>query len=60
LKPVFFAKYNQNDQVKEDDMGTACSKNGEKSTYRILEGKSEGKAPRRSWEDNNKIVLRKI
>jgi hypothetical protein len=25
---VLFSKYNQNDQVKEDEMGRACSTNG--------------------------------
>jgi hypothetical protein len=37
-------------------MGRACSTNGEKNAYRILEGKLEGKRPlgrrRRRWEDN--------
>jgi hypothetical protein len=41
--------------VKEDEMGRACSTNGEKrNAYRILVGKPEGKRPlgrprRRSW-----------
>jgi hypothetical protein len=35
-----------NDQVKEDEMGRACSTNGEKrNAYRILVGKQEGKKP---------------
>jgi hypothetical protein len=46
-------------------VGGACSTNGEKrSAYRILVGKSEGKGPlgrpRRRWEDNIKMDLRRI
>jgi hypothetical protein len=34
------------DQVKEDEMGRACSTNGEKkNAYRILVGKPEGRRP---------------
>jgi hypothetical protein len=48
---------------KEDEMGRACSKNGEKrNAYRILVGKPEGKRPlgrpRRRWVDNIKMGLR--
>jgi hypothetical protein len=40
-----FTKYNLNDQVKEDEMGRACNRNGEKrNAYRILVGKPEGKS----------------
>jgi hypothetical protein len=51
------------DQVKEDEMGRACSTNGEKrNAYRILAGKPEGKRPlgrpRRRWVDNIKMDLR--
>jgi hypothetical protein len=43
---VLFAKYNQNDHVKEDEIGCACSTHGENgNTYRILVGKPEGKRP---------------
>jgi hypothetical protein len=39
LQPVLFTKYKQNDQVKEDQIGKACSKyerRGEEETaYRI-------------------------
>jgi hypothetical protein len=47
-----------------DEMGGACSTNGEKrNTYRILVGKPEGKRPlgrpRRRWEYNIKMALRK-
>jgi hypothetical protein len=46
-------------------MGGACSTNGENRTaYRILVGKPEGKRPlrrpRRRWEDNNKMDVREI
>jgi hypothetical protein len=52
-------------QVKEDEMGRACSKNGKKiNAYRILVGKPEGKRPlgrpRRRWVDSIKIDLREI
>jgi hypothetical protein len=48
-----------------DEMGTACSTNGEKrNAYRILAGKPGEKIPlgrpRRRWVDNIKIHLRKI
>jgi hypothetical protein len=47
----------------EDEMGRACSTNGEKrNEYRILMWKAEGKRPlgrpRRGWVDNTKIYLR--
>jgi hypothetical protein len=49
----------------EDEMGRACSMNGEtRNAYRILVGKAEGKRPlgrpRRKWVDNIKIDLREI
>jgi hypothetical protein len=52
-----------NDQVKEDEIGRACSTNGEKrNAYRILVGNPEGKIPlgrlRRRWVDNIKMDLR--
>jgi hypothetical protein len=41
---VLLAKYNYNDQVNEDEMGRACSTNGDKrNAYRIWVGKPEGK-----------------
>jgi hypothetical protein len=51
--------------VKEDEIGRACSTNGEKrNAYRILVGKPEGKRPlerpRRRCVDNIKINLREI
>jgi hypothetical protein len=50
-------------RVKEDEMGSACSTNGEKrNAYRILMGNPEGKRPlgrpRRRWVDNIKILER--
>jgi hypothetical protein len=61
------AKYNQSDEVKEDEMRRACSTNGEKKhacTRRILVGKLEGKRqlghPRRRWVDIIKTDLREI
>jgi hypothetical protein len=39
---ILCAKYNQNDQVKEDLMDRVCSMHGEKGiAYRILVGKTE-------------------
>jgi hypothetical protein len=53
---ISFAKYNQNDQAKEVDMGRACITNEKKNEHRILVGKPEGKrplgTPRRRWMDN--------
>jgi hypothetical protein len=43
---VLFAKYNQIDQVEEDEIGGACSTNGEKrNAYRLSVRKPEGKRP---------------
>jgi hypothetical protein len=55
-----FAKYNYNNQVKEDTMGRACSTHGEmRNAYRILVEEPEGKKPlgrhKRGWEDDIKI-----
>jgi hypothetical protein len=62
---VLFAKYKLNDQVKENEMGRACSANGAKrNAYRIFVGKPEGKGPlgrpRHRWVDNIKMGLREI
>jgi hypothetical protein len=59
---VLFAKYNQNDQVEEDEVGGVCGTNGEKkNAYRLLVGKQEGKRPlgrpTRRWTDNIKMDL---
>jgi hypothetical protein len=49
-------------QVKEDEMGRACSMNGGRRRMQI--GKPEGKRPlgrtRRRWVDNIKMDLREI
>jgi hypothetical protein len=46
-------------------MGGACSPDGEeRSVYRILVGKPEGKRPmgrpRRRWEDNTRMDLQEV
>jgi hypothetical protein len=51
--------------VKKDEMGGACSTNGEKRTaYMILVGKPERRGPlgkpRCRWVDNIKMYLREI
>jgi hypothetical protein len=46
---VLFAKYNENNQVKDDDVGRACSRHGNKN--RGLVGKPEEK------ETNRKINM---
>jgi hypothetical protein len=44
MRNILFAKHNKNDQVKEDEMGRACSTNREKmNAYAILVGKPEEK-----------------
>jgi hypothetical protein len=58
-------KCNSNYKVKEDEMGGACSTNGEnRNAYRSLVGKPEGKRPvgrsRHRWEDIIKIHFREI
>jgi hypothetical protein len=62
---VLFAKYNWNNQVKEDEMGGSCSTNGEKrNKYRLLVGKPEGKRqlgrPRRRLVDNIRMDLGEV
>jgi hypothetical protein len=51
--------------IKEDEMGKACSTNGEKrNLYGILVGKPEGRRPLRSrghkWVNNMKIDCREL
>jgi hypothetical protein len=51
--------------VKEEEMGRACSTNGEKrNAYTILVGKPEGKRPlgrpRRRRVDNIKMDIREV
>jgi hypothetical protein len=60
-----FSKQNYNNQVKEDEMGGACSNFSRKWEYvKGLVEKPEGKRPlgriRRRWEENIKIDLREI
>jgi hypothetical protein len=57
---VVFAKHNENDQVKENMICSACSIHLEKTnTYRVLVGELERKRPlgmpRHRSEDNNKM-----
>jgi hypothetical protein len=53
-----FAKYNQNYQVKEDEMGKACSTNGEKrNAYSVLVGKPEEKRPLEDLDVGGRIIL---
>jgi hypothetical protein len=59
----FYSSLNMIRMIKEDEMGMACSTNGEKrNAYRILVGKPEGNRPlgrpRRRWVDNIKIDLK--
>jgi hypothetical protein len=65
LLNIHFAKYNQNDQVKENDIGRACSTNEEKrNAYRLSAGKPERKRrlglPRHRWVNNIKMDLREV
>jgi hypothetical protein len=59
---VLFAKYNQNNQVEEDEMGGAYSTNGEEwKAYRLWVGKPKGTRtlgrPRHMWVDNIRVDL---
>jgi hypothetical protein len=62
---VLFSKHILNDQIKEDEIGRACSTHGEKrNACRILVGKPDGKRPlerpRRRREDDIRIDLIEI
>jgi hypothetical protein len=51
--------------VKKDEVGGACSLNGEKrNAYRLLVGKPQGRRPlgepRRRWVDNIKMDILEI
>jgi hypothetical protein len=62
---LFQIVISKNAYEDEDEMGRACSTNGEKrNACRILVGKPEGRRPvgrpRRRWVDNIKMDLREI
>jgi hypothetical protein len=51
------AQYCTGDKIEKNDMGEACSADGEeRGVYRVLVGKPEGKRqlgiPRHRWENN--------
>jgi hypothetical protein len=51
--------------MEKNEMGGACSSDGEeRSVYRVLVGKPEGKKPlgrpRRRWEDNIRMDLQEV
>jgi hypothetical protein len=57
--------HNLNVEVKENEMGMACSKTGaQRNAFRILVGKPELKRPlgrpRRRWVDHIKMDFREI
>jgi hypothetical protein len=58
------AKYNQNDEVKEDEIGRENSKNGEEECMQDIGGKARRKEttrrPTRRWVDKIKMKLREI
>jgi hypothetical protein len=61
--PIYILKHN--DQVREDEIiRTFCTHREKRNAYTILVGKREGKRPlgrpRRRWEDNIKIDIRKL
>jgi hypothetical protein len=57
---IFF----QNTKVEEDDMGGACSTNGEEKRVQVIGGKARGKEPlgrpRQRWADNIKTELGEV
>lgn len=62
---MLFVKYYQDDQIKDDEMGRACSVQEEhENVYEILVGKPEGRRSlgrhRTRWEDNIKMHLKEI
>jgi hypothetical protein len=57
---VLFARYNQNDQIKEDEMSRACTMNGVMmNACRLLVGKPKERQSHR-WVDIIKMNFRKI
>jgi hypothetical protein len=62
---VLLTKYYLGDQIEKNEMGGACSTNGERrGTYRVLVGKLERKSPfgklRLRWESNIKMDLQEV
>jgi len=62
LLSVLLTKCYSGDLIKNNEMGGACSKYGDRrGTYRVLVGSPEGKRPfgrpRRRWKDNIKMDL---
>jgi hypothetical protein len=61
---VLFTKYYWGDQIKEGEIGRACSTHGQmRNAFKILVGKPDGRRPlgrsRYGWEDNVKWILGK-
>jgi hypothetical protein len=50
LHNILFAKYKQNDQVKENEMGMACSTSGEEDCIYDSDGKARRKETTRKIE----------
>jgi hypothetical protein len=48
-------KINQNDQVKEDEMGRACSTHGKRNENSKAGSKEITRRPTCRWEDNIKL-----
>ena len=65
MGPVLHTNYHSGDQAKKTEIGRTCSTyKDSRGAYRVLVWKHErsrprGK-PRRRWEDNIKINLRKV
>jgi hypothetical protein len=57
-------QYYSGDQIKEDEMGGACSTHGrDEKCIQYFGGKPEGKRlgrPRCTWEDNIRMELREL
>jgi hypothetical protein len=65
LHNLYSLQWGNQNEVKEDEMGRACSMHGEKrNECRIMVGRPEGNVPlgrsRRGWGSNIKIDLREI
>jgi hypothetical protein len=64
-RSVPLAHYCAGDKIENNEMGGACSADGEeRGVYRVLVEKPEGKRPlgrpRRRWEDNIKMDLQEV